>query len=299
MAKQMASRTAAVGCIILGTMQIKKIQALVYWMKDHHRRNLDVDPEMWTEEEMFDTIQHKEAKHNFEKVDVNLIDPDRYQTDAGWDAWQIAFMNKLSATMGAAKVPVVYVVRTDVDDLYVFDNDKERHMYQMPLTGENFKRDNKLVYNMLKAACVKSDAWTWIQDYDKNANSCKAWQALIAHYDGTDELNKRVERAKEEIARLHYKNKKVFPFEQSVTKLKESFFVLAKDKDENLTNKQRVNVLMKGIKLSDASIVAAKTSVFKDCRLDFNAATNFLSGLISNIHSGAQVDYANRHSGKK
>ena len=185
MAKRMASRTAAVGRVILGTMQIKKIQALVYWVKDHHRRNLDVDPEMWTEEEVIETIQRKEAEHNFEKVDVDLIDPGRCQTDAGWDAWQIAFMNKLSATMGAAKVPVVYVVRTDVDNSYVFDEDEERRMYQMPLTGENFKRDNKLVYNMLKAACVKSDAWTWIQDYDKNANGRKAWQALVAHYDGT------------------------------------------------------------------------------------------------------------------
>ncbi len=52
------------------------------------------------------------------------------------------------------------------------------------LTGENFKRDNKLVYNMLNASCVKLDAaWTWIQDYDKNANGHKAYQALIAHYE--------------------------------------------------------------------------------------------------------------------
>jgi hypothetical protein len=299
MAKRMASRTAAVGRVILGTMQIKKIQALVYWVKDHHRRNLDVDPDMWTEEEVIETIQRKEAEHNFEKVDVDLIDPGRCQTDAGWDAWQIAFMNKLSATMGVAKVPVAYVVRTDVDDSYEFGDDEERRMYQMPLTGENFKRDNKLVYNMLKAACVKSDAWTWIQDYDKYANGRKAWQALIGHYDGTGELNKRVERAKEEISRLHYKDEKVFPFERYVTKLKESFFVLAKDRDENLTDKQRVDVLMKGIKSSNASIIAAKTSVFKDYRSDFNAATSFLSGLISNIHSSAQLDYANRHSGKK
>jgi hypothetical protein len=54
-----------------------------------------------------------------------------------------------------------------------------------------------------------------------------------------------------------------------VTKLKESFFVLAKDRDENLTDKQRVDVLMKGIKSSDASIIAAKTSVFKDYCSDF------------------------------
>jgi hypothetical protein len=162
MAKHMASRGAAVGRVILGTMQIKKIQALVYWVKDHHRRNLDVDPDMWTEEEVIETIQRKEAEHNFEKVDVDLIDPGGRQTDAGWDAWQIAFLNKLSATMGAAKVPVAYVVRADVDGSYVFDKEEERRMYQMPLTGENFKCNNKLVYQILNSACLKSDAWTWI-----------------------------------------------------------------------------------------------------------------------------------------
>ena len=52
MAKRMAARTANAGRVILGTMQIKKIQALVYWVKDHHKRNLDVDPHAWTEIEV-------------------------------------------------------------------------------------------------------------------------------------------------------------------------------------------------------------------------------------------------------
>jgi hypothetical protein len=108
--------------VVLGTVQIKIIQALAFW-------NLDADPEMWTEEEVFGIIQHKEAEHNFEKLEVDLIDPGRcQQTDVGWDVLQTAFMNKLSASMGAAKVPVAYVVRTDVDDAYVFDDNEERWM---------------------------------------------------------------------------------------------------------------------------------------------------------------------------
>ena len=49
-------------------------------------------------------------------------------------------------------------VRMSLDDTYTFEDDEEQRMYQMPLVGENFKRDNKLVYNMLKAACIESDA---------------------------------------------------------------------------------------------------------------------------------------------
>jgi hypothetical protein len=160
MAKPMASRTATVGRVILGTMQIRRIQALVYWVKDHHKRDLDVTAEMWTLDVMIATLQRKEAELNFEKVDVDLIDPGKCQTDAGWDAWQIAFVNKLSATVGAAKVPVVYVIRDVLANDYEFEDDQERRIHQMPLAGESFKRDNRLVYGALKAACVKSDAWT-------------------------------------------------------------------------------------------------------------------------------------------
>ena len=107
---------------------------------------------------------------------------------------------------------------------------------------------------------------------------------LVGHYDGTGELNKRVDRAKEEISRLHYKDKKVYPFERHVTKL---------------NGKQRVHVLMKEIKLTDPCVIAVKTDVYKDYRADSIAATNSLSGLISNLHSGAQMNYANRHSNKR
>jgi hypothetical protein len=49
MAKQMASRpNAAAGRVILGTMQIKRLQALVYWVKGHDKRGLQAVPEMWT-----------------------------------------------------------------------------------------------------------------------------------------------------------------------------------------------------------------------------------------------------------
>ncbi len=166
LAERMASRGATVGRAILGTKQIKKIQALVHWVKGHHERNLDMVPEMWTQGEDINTIHCKEAKHNLEKIDTDLIDPGRCQTDVGWDAWQIAFFNKLIATMGAAMVPVAYVVCPDVGSDYEFEDDKARPMYQMPLSGENYTRDNKLVHNMLKVACIESDTWTWIQDHN-------------------------------------------------------------------------------------------------------------------------------------
>jgi hypothetical protein len=302
MAKRMASRqSVAAGRLILGTMQIKRLQALVYWVKDHDKRGLQAVPEMWTAQVMNAAIARKESDQNFDKVDIDIIDPGKCQTDTGWDNWQVGFVNKLSTIMGAAKVPVDYIVRPvldDSDDELFFDEDETRR-YQMPLTGENFKRDNKLVFRILKSACVKSDAWTWIQKYDRAADGRGAWLALVDHYDGTGELNKRVEHAKAEIARLHYKDEKVFPFEKYVTKLKENFYVLSKDKSEELTEKQMVDIMTRGIVSTDPSIVSARVNVFQNQRANFDGAVGFLSSLISNVHATAQLDYAKRNQGQK
>ena len=225
MAKRMASRpTIATGRVILGTMQIKRLQALVYSVKDGNKRGMQASPELWALQEMNTAMEQKESEQNYGKIDVDIIDPGKCQTNFGWDNWQIAFVNKLNATMGAAKVSIDYIARPEWDwDNELFLDDNEIRRYQMPLVGENFKHDNNLVYQMLKSACIKSDTWTWIQSFNLTADGRKAWLVLVGHYDGAGELNKRVQRAKEELARLHYKDEKVFPFEKHVTKLKESF----------------------------------------------------------------------------
>jgi hypothetical protein len=164
----------------------------------------------------------------------------------------------------------------------------------MPLEGKNFKLNNKLVFQILKLACIMSHAWTWIQSFDRTANGRKGWLVLVAHYDGTGELNKHVEKAKGEISRLHFKNEKVFPFEKFVTKIKENLHVLLKDKSKALTKKQMAYIHSK-----DASIATAKVNVYQNYRSDFDTAVEFMSGLILSIYTAAQLDYANQHSGNK
>ncbi|KAI2501061.1 hypothetical protein MHU86_13415 [Fragilaria crotonensis] len=136
-------------------------------------------PELWTVDEMNKAMERKESEYNYGKIDVDIIDPGKCQTDFGWDNWQIAFVNKLNATMGAAKVPST-----------------TSHMTVPQTAGRRGRPCCPLRWDR--------------------------------------ELNKRVE-AKEELARLHYKDEKIFPFEKYVTKLKENFFVLEKDKHEELT----------------------------------------------------------------
>jgi hypothetical protein len=115
-AKQMATRpNMAAGRLILRTMQIQRlVQALVYWVKDHDKRSLLAVPEMWTLEIMLAAMARKESDHILNKVNINIVDPEKCQTDAGWDNWQIVFDNKLSAITGAApqrsRLTILYVL---------------------------------------------------------------------------------------------------------------------------------------------------------------------------------------------
>ena len=101
------------------------------------------------------------------------------------------------------------------------------------------------------------------------------------------------------ISCLHYNDKKVFPFEKFVTKLKENFHVLSKDKIKALSEKQMVDKMLLGVHSTDTSIASAKVIVYQNYRSDFDEAVEFMSGLVSSIHAVAQLDYANQHSGNK
>ena len=94
--KRMASRpNAAADRVILGTLQIKRLQALVFWVKDYDKRGMEAAPELRTEEVMSNAMIRKEAEYNYGKIDVDINDPDKCQTDHGWDNWQLAFVTSL------------------------------------------------------------------------------------------------------------------------------------------------------------------------------------------------------------
>ena len=62
MAKRMASRpNAAAGRVVLGTIQIKRLQALVYWVKDYDKCGMEAGPELWTAEVMNAAMERKES----------------------------------------------------------------------------------------------------------------------------------------------------------------------------------------------------------------------------------------------
>ena len=96
-----------------------------------------------------------------------------------------------------------------------------------------------------------------------------------------------------ELLSLHYKDKKVFPFKTYVTRLKEQFRVLEKDKHASYSESQQVETLLRGMNTTDAGIEAAKTTVLHSMQYNFDRASEFMSAYILSKHAEAQHAYAN------
>jgi hypothetical protein len=81
---------------------------------------------------MVEAMERKAAELNYgNKNDVGTINPGKCRVDHGWDNWQIAFPVKLNATLGAAQVPIDYVIRVDIEgrDNELFFTDEEERRY--------------------------------------------------------------------------------------------------------------------------------------------------------------------------
>jgi hypothetical protein len=61
-------------------MQIRRLQALVFWVKDHDKRRLVAQPDLRDNETMIEAMERKKAKYN-----VGTIDPGKSRTDHGCD----------------------------------------------------------------------------------------------------------------------------------------------------------------------------------------------------------------------
>ena len=78
MVKRLSSRNINVGRINLGTVHIKKIQALVWWINDRQKSGQDLDPAKFDQATMLAAMQSKRIKkvptlqrccyHHFGKV---------------------------------------------------------------------------------------------------------------------------------------------------------------------------------------------------------------------------------------
>jgi hypothetical protein len=198
--------------VLLGTIMVKRLQTLVWWVCDHQKRGLALDAGEFTVEAMQQASEMKSLKRKIADKEPSVSDLGKFDPDE-FDSFEDAFLNLLAQSYGVLHEPLRYVVRPEVAP-ETFVRNKERRMYQFPLLGNSFELDNQAVYRKLKAFLINSPGWALIEPHDSSENGRAAYKAWADHYNGEGELSKRTAIAKSRLSQLHYKNERSMSFKK-------------------------------------------------------------------------------------
>ena len=301
MAARMARRGEDEGRVLLGTLQIKRLQALAFWVRDRRKRGLGVAAADFTAPTMNDAMTmksvRKEAKEGYTDPsvrDLGTFDPDFYET------YEDAFLNLLAQTRGAQGEPLRYVVRPDqVPADADFESEQQRRMFQLPLQGEAYRLDNQKVYQKLKAFLVDTSGYAWIEEFDAAEDGRAAYKAWSAHYDGEGKLSKCTKLAQAKIKELFYKNEMSMSFERYTEILKRCFRTLKKDPDMQLSPRQEVDALLEGIQTDKSELQGAKSLIRNSYARDFPGACAFFAQEVASVYGAAQLEARRTKNRKK
>jgi hypothetical protein len=175
MAKRMANRTVNDGRVVLGTVQIKRLQALVWWIRDHQRRGMAVVAGDFDVATMYGAMTSKSIEKERGGTDASIKDLAKFDPD-DFDIHEDAFLNLLAQTTGTVKESLRYIVREQVAPA-AFIDDREERMYQMSMTGPGFEEDNRAVYRLLKSYLIGTPGWAWIEPMNPRENGRAAFWA--------------------------------------------------------------------------------------------------------------------------
>ena len=288
MVKRLGARTAAAGRVNVGAIQVKKLQALRFWVRDQQTHEQAVNAADWNEDTCVQTIEKMRIEKGRDTGNVSVTDLGKFDPE-DFETYETAFINLLAQTYGAQGANLKYVVRDTVVPA-VFADDAERRVYQLPLVGEAFDMDSKSVYRLLKSFLVNTPGWTWIESFDTTENGRGAFLAWADHYNGQGELSKRTAMAKARVKNLFYKNERSLPFEKVTEILSKSFSTLDKDPDERRSGRQKVDKLLAVIQTTDMELVSQKAVIASQFPDDFSGACSYFSAQVSCLHGGAQLE---------
>ena len=98
MAKRMAARTQAEGRVLLGTVVIKRLQMLVWWVRDHQKRGLPLVAADFNVATMSQASEMKILRHELTDKEPSVADLGKFDPD-DFDAHEDAFLSLLAQSL--------------------------------------------------------------------------------------------------------------------------------------------------------------------------------------------------------
>jgi hypothetical protein len=274
----------------------KNLEALVYFARYNWRRQREITPDSWTPDEMARIKDiMKQIKAAKEDRTGDNIDPGPIDVGPGYHDWVGRFWNKLRSTIGAADVPIIYVIRPshDGDEDWEPDPDNlaEVDMYAMRLDGPEYRQDRQAVFTLLYNCCNheratgRREALAWIEPHIKSQDGRAAFESFRSHFEGEGPSAMRRNQAFAQIRSLHWKNEASMTFAAFSSALKNAYDIVSEDAAYADEHKVRdlLDKIMPTSKVQQMEVVKGK--VRDDYPTDFDRAISYIASRIAEIYA--------------
>ena len=186
-----------------------KLKALRLWIQEKDDAEIDYDIDSFDENECKNILKKlsrksSSATQNERTKKSEVKAPEKFNgKQRNWKTWKAEFEAFLASIRGENNTPLSYIIRDD-DEL---DEDQlaalegpAKEVYDAPLQGTYFDKDNYQVFQHLRAQIVGSSAETHIESYSKQGDGRNAWIFLKSNYEGEDARNAAIAVARREIS---------------------------------------------------------------------------------------------------
>ena len=231
--KTYASRTIAAGRITSGLKRIKRMQALAHWVRDFKRVNREVTIDGLNGESFLAALAVSEERARARESDKDTAEarakeasPGKLTSEKDWEKWETRLVNQLSILQGVLGVPLVYVIREEIEDPdpnEVFGTFTEECIAKCPLTGPSFEADARTVHQLIGSYTTGENCEVWVKRLRKHHNGRMDMEALRSHYRGEGNQSRRISDAETLRDTLCYRGESTMPFATFLAKVQRMF----------------------------------------------------------------------------
>ena len=293
MSKDLTSRSQPNGRIIVGIKRTKLLKGFAHWTEDFYRVSGTPDIEGLNQATfraaLSIALKREEIRANLRKQTKTAADaasPGPLESERKWKAWEEKFNNYCRAHIGAAGIPLSYVIReNDTPDTNGTHPDfMSKTIACAPLSGEYYESDRLAVFNMIVSFTTGQPSGDWIKSTLRYSNGRRSMKALQDHFAGEGNASRNKAEADRLYSDLHYKSERAMPFETFLTNCQKMFNIYEKE-GEPMPEGAKIRFLFKkvqhsGLQMAIASLEASQTS---GTNLTYTQAANHLSTKVSTL----------------
>lgn len=265
---------------------IRLLQAMRHWTIERQRCGLPIVHNELTQEELERILERMEEVDSITEMKPDPPPLPGKFTSFGknWRVFSEGFKGHCAVVRGTMTIPLAYLLRehtivTPEHRAAEYSTADERLMAIVRLHGRDFKKDNSLVWQLLRPLVLETAAWNYVKQYDISQDGRSAFLALQMRGEGEAAVDARRAAAEEIIQKAQYTGKsKRFSIQHYINLLQGAFTELESigEGEYALTEKQKVSIFTKGLVAEEYA--ATKHSIYQneETRSDFQKCYAFV-----------------------